>query len=84
MMCITTRHNPLIRYGSVANNPTRRARIRNFNDFAVDVSANALPQWVFITPNMVNDSHDTDTDFTGQWLGTYKLFLFAIRNRFLC
>ena len=32
------KHNPLIVYDSVALNATRAARIRNFNDFAVDVS----------------------------------------------
>lgn len=29
------------------------------NDFAVDASADALPQWTFITPNLVNDAHDS-------------------------
>jgi hypothetical protein len=33
---------------------SRVARVRNFNDFAVDVNASALPQWSFITPNMVS------------------------------
>lgn len=32
------KHNPLVIYNSVALNATRAARIRNFNDFAVDVS----------------------------------------------
>ena len=32
------KHNPLIMYDSVAQNPTRAARIRNFNDFAYDVN----------------------------------------------
>lgn len=33
------KHNPLIIYNSVANISSRTARIRNFNDFAVDVRA---------------------------------------------
>jgi hypothetical protein len=32
------KHNPLVIYDSVALNSTRGPRIRNFNDFAVDVS----------------------------------------------
>ena len=32
------RHNPLVIFDSVGLNATRAARIRNFNDFAVDVS----------------------------------------------
>jgi len=31
------KHNPLIVYDSVSQNPARAARIRNFNDFAYDV-----------------------------------------------
>ncbi|KAH9016773.1 hypothetical protein EDB85DRAFT_1866849, partial [Lactarius pseudohatsudake] len=27
-----------------------------------------LPQWLFVTPNMVNDGHDTTIDFAGQWV----------------
>ncbi|KAI0292822.1 phosphoesterase family-domain-containing protein [Multifurca ochricompacta] len=62
------KHNPLIIYDSVATVPSRAARIRNFNDFAADVNANAIPQWVFVTPNLVNDGHDTDVKFTSSWL----------------
>jgi hypothetical protein len=35
------KHNPLVIYESVANISTRAARIRNFNDFAVDVCAHS-------------------------------------------
>lgn len=31
------KHNPLVIYNSVGENSTRATRIRNFNDFAVDV-----------------------------------------------
>lgn len=33
------KHNPLVIYDSVGLNTTRAARIRNFNDFAVDVGS---------------------------------------------
>ncbi|KAH9038743.1 hypothetical protein EDB85DRAFT_1887786 [Lactarius pseudohatsudake] len=61
-------HNPTIFYNSVASVPSRRALHRNFNDFAVDANASALSQWMFVTPNMVNDSHDTNIDFATQWM----------------
>jgi hypothetical protein len=38
------------------------------SDFAVDVNASAIPQWVFVTPNLVNDVHDTDINSVSQWL----------------
>ena len=36
------KHNPLVIYDSVGKNATRAARIRNFNDFAVDASIVSL------------------------------------------
>ncbi|KAJ8581568.1 phosphoesterase-domain-containing protein [Rhizopogon salebrosus TDB-379] len=62
------KHNPLIIYDSVGTVPSRAARIRNFNDFAVDVGNNTLPQWIFVTPNLRNDGHDTDVAYAADWL----------------
>lgn len=62
------KHDPLIIYDSVASVPSRRANIRNFNDFAADVNASALPQWMFVTPNMLDDGHDTSIDYAASWL----------------
>ncbi|KAF8589083.1 hypothetical protein K439DRAFT_1612981 [Ramaria rubella] len=62
------KHNPTILYDSVATVPARLARHRNFNDLAADVNASAIPQWLFITPNLVNDGHDTSVAFAGDWI----------------
>ncbi|KAI0032181.1 phosphoesterase family-domain-containing protein [Vararia minispora EC-137] len=62
------KHNPPILYDSVSGVPSRAARVRNFNDFAADVNTSALPQWMFVTPNMVNDGHDTNVDFAAAFL----------------
>ncbi|KAI0267822.1 phosphoesterase family-domain-containing protein [Gloeopeniophorella convolvens] len=62
------KHNPTIIYDSAALPPARNALHRNFNDFATDVNASAIPQWVFVTPNLVNDAHDTTIDFAAAWL----------------
>jgi Phosphoesterase family len=62
------KHNPLILYDSVATVPRRASLIRNFNDFAVDINASAIPQWSFITPNLLNDGHDTDVNYIASWL----------------
>ncbi|KAF8845480.1 hypothetical protein BDN67DRAFT_460873 [Paxillus ammoniavirescens] len=66
------KHNPLVIYDSVGLNSTRAARIRNFNDFAVDVDNNTLSQWIFVTPNIRNDAHDTTIEYATDWL-TYWL-----------
>lgn len=67
-------------FDSVASVPERALRHRNFNDFAADVNADALPQWLFITPNLVNDAHDTTVDFTSDWLSYFLLPLLENPN----
>ena len=67
-------------YDSVASVPSRLALHRNFNDFAADVNASALPQWMFVTPNMVNDGHDTTIDYAGSWVDYWLLPLLNDTN----
>ncbi|KAI0922670.1 hypothetical protein AcV5_009582 [Taiwanofungus camphoratus] len=62
------KHNPLIIFDSISNVTERALRIRNFNDFANDLNNSAISQWSFITPNLVNDGHDTTVDFMSQWI----------------
>lgn len=71
------KHNPHIILNSVASNPSRALRVRNFNDFAADVNASALPQHVWITPNLVNDAHDTDVTFVSAWVNYFLVPLLA-------
>jgi len=74
------KHNPTIIYDSVASVPSRLARHRNFNDFAADVNASALPQWIFVTPNIVDDGHDTSIDYAAQWLQYWLVPLLSDQN----
>ncbi|KAL8277670.1 hypothetical protein RQP46_009943 [Phenoliferia psychrophenolica] len=66
------RHSGLMKFDSITENPERLARHRNFNNFAEDLQNDALPQWVWITPNVNNDGHDTSVkyaaDFLEYWL----------------
>ena len=43
-------------YDSVTSNLDRLAKIKNFTMFERDLANNALPQWMFITPNMSKSS----------------------------
>ncbi|KAG2345358.1 phosphoesterase-domain-containing protein, partial [Suillus weaverae] len=74
------KHNPLVIYDSVANISTRAARIRNFNDFAVDVGNNSLSQWIFVTPNLRNDGHDTNAAYAAAWLNFWLVPLLSDPN----
>ena len=67
------KHNPLIIYDSVADVAERSARHRNFNDFATDINASVIPQWLFVTPNLVNDAHDTDVTYAAAWLNYWLI-----------
>ncbi|KAI0477903.1 phosphoesterase family-domain-containing protein [Xylariaceae sp. FL0804] len=61
------KHNPVISYKSVTENPNRLALSKNFTMFEQDLANDKLPQWMFITPNMRHDGHDTDVGFAGAW-----------------
>jgi len=65
------KHNPLIIYNSVADVPERAANIKNFTLFGQDLKNNALPQWMYFTPNMTNDGHDTNITFAGSFVNRF-------------
>lgn len=71
------KHNPAILYNSVADNPNRLSQIKNLTQFYKDLAANKLPQWMFITPNMTSDGHDTSVTVAGAWT---KNFLTPLLN----
>ncbi|KAG0647880.1 Phosphate-repressible acid phosphatase [Hyphodiscus hymeniophilus] len=48
--------------------PERLTKIKNTTMFFEDPKANKLPQWMFITPNMTSDGHDTSVTVAGEWL----------------
>ncbi|KAG9247085.1 phosphoesterase family-domain-containing protein [Calycina marina] len=71
------KHNPLISYDSVTSDVSRLAKIKNFTMFDEDLANNALPQWMFITPNMTNDGHDTSVTVAGSWARSFLTPLLA-------
>ena len=53
------RHNPFIYFPNVIENAARcNAHQRPYADLAVDLAANTLPSFSFITPDTCNDGHD--------------------------
>ncbi|KAH8684324.1 phosphoesterase family-domain-containing protein [Tricladium varicosporioides] len=61
------KHSPLISYDSVSSDLDRLAKLKNLTMFYKDLEANTLPQWMFITPNMTNDGHDSSITTAGAW-----------------
>ncbi|KAI9743500.1 MAG: hypothetical protein M1818_002813 [Claussenomyces sp. TS43310] len=62
------KHNPAVMLNSVVNSESRLERIKNTTLFFEDLEANTLPQWMFITPNMTDDGHDSSVTTAGTWL----------------
>jgi hypothetical protein len=74
------KHNHCVDPDSVSLNPQRARLQRNFNDFAHDANASAIPQWLTITPNVVNDAHDTDIEFGAAFLEYFLVTLLENPN----
>ncbi|KAH7033673.1 phosphoesterase-like protein [Microdochium trichocladiopsis] len=72
------KHNPAVIFDKVAHYEDKLAQIKNLSltdpahsQFHADLAADKLPQWMFITPNMTSDAHDTDVTTAGSWLRTF-------------
>lgn len=68
------KHNPAIMHDSVAGSEQRLSQIKNLSMvdtsnsmFHKDLEANTLPQWMFITPNMTSDGHNSGITTSGEW-----------------
>lgn len=62
------KHNPFIYYDNVRTDPARCSKIVPFTEFETDLRANALPDYIWITPNMCNDMHDCPISTGDAWL----------------
>jgi acid phosphatase len=58
-------------YDTNVGNPNRSSNMKNLTMFYTDLKANSLPQWMFITPNMTSDGHDTSVTVAGTWTRTF-------------
>jgi hypothetical protein len=56
-----------VSFDSVTNDGDRLLRILSFDDFQRDFAARRVPQFVFMTPNMMNDGHNTTLDSAAAW-----------------
>ena len=63
------KHNPYIYFDPIRLDPERCARtIVPLTALQTDIAANALPNFMFIKPNICNDSHDCSLDVSDAWL----------------
>jgi acid phosphatase len=64
------RHNPFTYLSDVQGDSTQAANIVPFSQFATDLANDALPQYSFIEPNLINDAHDGSLAKADDWLKT--------------
>ncbi|KAJ3307717.1 hypothetical protein HDU76_004423 [Blyttiomyces sp. JEL0837] len=62
------KHNPFISFKNIQNNAARCANIVNSAQLDTDAANGQLPNYMFYTPNLNNDGHDTNIAFTSSWL----------------
>ena len=51
-------HNPFVYFSDVANDPAQWGNIVPFSQFAGDLAANTLPDYVYLLPDDSHNSHD--------------------------
>lgn len=63
------KHNPFIYFDSIRLNAERCQRtVVPLTQLQSDMAVNAIPNFLFIKPNICNDSHDCSLDIADAWL----------------
>jgi hypothetical protein len=63
------KHNPFMYFTDIRNNAARcAAHVVPFTQFGADMSGGQVPNFVWITPNMCNDTHDCAVSTGDAWL----------------
>ena len=69
-------HNPFTYFDSIRLDAARcEQTVRPFTDLSADLAAGALPNFVFITPNICNIGHDCWIGVSDEWLGAQMKLL---------
>ena len=63
-------HNPFDYFYDVRSFSYCTNHIRPYSELAVDLAQNSVARYNFITPNSINDMHDSGASFGDQWLST--------------
>jgi len=61
------RHNPFMSFTQISLNATKCLNIVNEKQLDVDLAAGKMRQFSYYTPNINNDSHDQNLDYSGQY-----------------
>jgi phospholipase C len=62
------KHNPFAYFTTITSDPARCAKVVPATRLKSDLAAGTLPQFVFITPDLCNDTHDCSVAHGDQYL----------------
>ena len=65
------KHNPWMYFKDVSGNPQRCNQVVPLTQFSSDLQRNQLPDFVWITPNLVHDMHDGTIHDGDSWLASF-------------
>jgi len=65
------KHNPFMSFTDITGNLSRCQSIVPETTFQSDVKANKLPNFGYYTPNIDDDSHDQDLDYSGKYFSNW-------------
>ncbi|OTA97229.1 hypothetical protein M434DRAFT_392182 [Hypoxylon sp. CO27-5] len=71
------KHSPFVSYDSINTNGSRLLKVLSFQEFKEDLAAGTVPQFVMMSPNMLNDGHNTTLDYATKWARKFLLPLLA-------
>jgi hypothetical protein len=63
-------HDPFMYYDDIRTNPDLCNEVVPFSQFSIDLRADTLPDFVWITPNTCNDMHSCAISIGDSWLKT--------------
>jgi hypothetical protein len=65
-------HDPFISYADIVRNASRcDSHVLPLSAWNSSVAAGTLPNYAFITPNVLDDGHDTDVAYADHWLRSW-------------
>ncbi|KAK8134309.1 acid phosphatase [Apiospora sp. TS-2023a] len=67
------KHNHFASFDSINKNGTRLARLRSFEAFERALAAGTVPQFVMMSPDMLNDGHNTTLEYATKWAREFLL-----------
>jgi len=62
------KHNPFISFLNVRNHSNWCAKIVEAKQIEIDLANKTLPEYIYYTPNLDNDAHDTNITYASVWL----------------